>query len=198
MAISKKIFSLIFLIFVTSLFSITPQEVYSNLIKKYSQIKTFKADFSQYNYWAEVEENLLSFGKIYYTNQKLALDYYKPKKQKVIMDTSSVLIWYVADKQALLTKNNGQILKPIDVIKQYWKNSEKEINAKNDTIFVKLKNKEQKINVTLKNYLIIRLEIVESGGNIVDYKFKNIRINKSIDKKIFSMKLPKEVKVFKH
>ena len=198
MATSKKIFSILFLLVSTLLFSQSNELVFRKLLKKYDKIKSFSAVFEQMNYWKEIDDTLYATGKIFYNENKLLFDYQKPKKQIMLVDTSSVLIWDMVENQAFITKNNTDISKPIDVIKRYWKQSKKEILKKENKFYITLVDESQTIEVVTKDLIIQKMKITNSNGNIVEYQFKKIKINPKLDKKIFEIKLPEDIKIFKN
>ena len=116
----------------------------------------------------------------------------------MLVDTSSVLIWDMVENQAFITKNNTDISKPIDVIKRYWKQSKKEILKKENKFYITLVDESQTIEVVTKDLIIQKMKITNSNGNIVEYQFKKIKINPKLDKKIFEIKLPEDIKIFKN
>jgi len=197
---SKKIFSLFFLLFTFSLFATEKTDkIFDKLVNKYDSIKTFQADFVQTNYWKEIDETLVSRGKIYYNSKKLLLDYIKPKPQKMLLDTTSLIIWDIKENQAIITNNNTDISRPIDIIKKFWQNSKIIIlEEKKNFIKLKLVSDEQIIIVELKNYIIKKMKIINRNGNFVEYSFKNIKINKVIKNKLFDIKLPDDVNIIQN
>jgi outer membrane lipoprotein carrier protein len=197
---SKKIFSLFFLLFTFSLFATEKTDkIFDKLVNKYDSIKTFQADFVQTNYWKEIDETLVSRGKIYYNSKKLLLDYIKPKPQKMLLDTTSLIIWDIKENQAIITNNNTDISRPIDIIKKFWQNSKIIIlEEKKNFIKLKLVSDEQIIIVELKNYIIKKMKIINRNGNFVEYSFKNIKINKVIKNKLFDIKLPDDVNIIRN
>ncbi len=197
---SKKIFSLFFLLFTFSLFATEKTDkIFDKLVNKYDSIKTFQADFVQTNYWKEIDETLVSRGKIYYNSKKLLLDYIKPKPQKMLLDTTSLIIWDIKENQAIITNNNTDISRPIDIIKKFWQNSKIIIlEEKRNFIKLKLVSDEQIIIVELKNYIIKKMKIINRNGNFVEYSFKNIKINKVIKNKLFDVKLPDDVNIIQN
>ena len=197
---SKKIFSLFFLLFTFSLFATEKTDkIFDKLVNKYDSIKTFQADFVQTNYWKEIDETLVSRGKIYYNSKKLLLDYMKPKPQKMLLDTTSLIIWDIKENQAIITNNNTDISRPIDIIKKFWQNSKIIIlEEKRNFIKLKLVSDEQIIIVELKNYIIKKMKIINRNGNFVKYSFENIKINKVIKNKLFDVKLPDDVNIIQN
>ena len=197
---SKKIFSLFFLLFTFSLFATEKTDkIFDKLVNKYDSIKTFQAEFVQTNYWKEIDETLVSRGKIYYNSKKLLLDYIKPKPQKMLLDTTSLIIWDIKENQAIITNNNTDISRPIDIIKKFWQNSKIIIlEEKKNFIKLKLVSDEQIIIVELKNYIIKKMKIINRNGNFVEYSFKNIKINKVIKNKLFDIKLPDDVNIIQN
>ena len=195
MGILKKTFSIVFLIFAVTLFSIEVSQVYENLIKKYEKINLYQADFNQINYWSEIGDTLISNGKIYYNKEKLLMNYLLPKKQKMLLDSSKIVIWDIADKTAIITENTSSISRPIDIIKEFWDNSEIDVNQNKKSMKITLKNDEQTIRVELNDYLIKNLTITDLNGNYVKYTFKNAKINKKIGKSIFEINLPKDTNI---
>jgi len=158
MAILKKIFSFVFLLFAIHLFSQDATQVYDNLIKKYEKINSYKADFTQINYWSEIGDTLASSGKIYYNKEKLLLDYTLPKKQKMLLDSTRVIVWDIVEKNAIITQNTSSISRPIDIIKEFWSKSQVNVKKNKKTVKITLKSDEQTVNAELNNYLIKKKE----------------------------------------
>ncbi|MCK4311827.1 MAG: hypothetical protein KAW88_03725, partial [Candidatus Cloacimonetes bacterium] len=91
-------------VFSTSLFANEKlEEIYENILIKYSSIKTYEANFLQENYWKELDTFKQSFGKIYYDSSHLLLDYEEPQGQKLLIANSDITIYEPSSNQALIS-----------------------------------------------------------------------------------------------
>ncbi len=172
-------------------------EIYLDLLEKYDSIKTYEADFIQENFWKEIDTAKTSYGKIYYDSSFLLLEYAEPEGQKLLIDSLSVTIYDSASNQVLISNKNDYELKPISIISEYWKNSQKELieNNKNETRIKLVTPENDQIFVWIKDNLIIEIQIVDNSENMVKYTFSAEKINKQLSQKIFELNLPEDVNV---
>ena len=172
-------------------------DIYLNLQTKYDSIKTFQSDFEQLNFWIELDVQKKSYGKIYYDETKLLLDYSEPAGQKMLIDSTTVTIYDSTSNQALISNKVETELRPIKFISLYWENSQKEIIEQNEDYWkIKISTQfEENILVEIKNYLITGFTFFDKEGNSVQYNFLNEKINEQLPENVFELILPKDVNI---
>jgi len=193
-----KISILLFLLIIV--FSANTQElslkkIYKDIVSEYEKIDTFQANFVQKNFWQEADISQESKGKIIYNSEKLLLAYSDPKGQKMFVDSTSVTVFDPNANQAMITHRTEQSLRPIELIKNYWNISDKEILSRDpEKIIVSLKTEnEQDIIIQIRNNLVISFELSDNEKNSVSYNFENIEVNMIIPESIFNFELPGDV-----
>jgi len=172
-------------------------EIYQDLQSRYASIHTFQSDFEQTNFWKELDIQKESYGKIFYDESKLLLNYSEPAGQKMFIDSTTVTIYDSTSNQALLSNKVETELRPVKFISLYWENSEKEIIEQSET-YLKIKiitEFEEHILVEIKNNLITGFTFYDKEGNSVQYNFLNEKINGQLPENIFELKLPEDVNI---
>ena len=185
-------------VFSTSLFANEKlEEIYENILIKYSSIKTYEANFLQENYWKELDTFKQSFGKIYYDSSHLLLDYEEPQGQKLLIANSDITIYEPSSNQALISNEIDMELRPVKFISQYWDISRKELIEENEKSF-KIKfitpEKEQ-IFIHVNDCLITEFMILDEQENSVIYKFSSEKFNTQLPESIFELNLPEDVNI---
>ncbi len=173
------------------------EEIYENILIKYSSIKTYEANFLQENYWKELDTFKQSFGKIYYDSSHLLLDYEEPQGQKLLIANSDITIYEPSSNQALISNEIDMELRPVKFISQYWDISRKELIEENEKSF-KIKfitpEKEQ-IFIHVNDCLITEFMILDEQENSVIYKFSSEKFNTQLPESIFELNLPEDVNI---
>jgi len=171
--------------------------IHLDLIEKYDSIKTYEADFIQENFWKEIDTAKTSYGKIYYDSSFLLLEYSEPEGQKLLIDSLSVTIYDAGSNQVLISNKNDYELKPISIISDFWKNSQKKLieNSENEVQIKLITPEKEQIFVRIKDNLIIEIQIFDNSENMVRYTFSAEKMNKQLSQKIFELNLPEDVNV---
>jgi outer membrane lipoprotein-sorting protein len=184
---------LIFLFLTISLFADEQLEkTYENILITYSNIKSYEADFTQQNYWKELDVFKQSKGKIYYNTDHFLMKYNEPEGQLLLIKKDIVTMYDAASQQALISNDIQTELKPVKLISEYWDVSKKEL-TESDSINCKIRlvtPDSQQIEVNIKDFLITEFSIIDIDENSVTYNFSNEKINKSLPKDIFEITLP--------
>ena len=168
------------------------EKIYENISIIYSNIKSYEADFTQYNYWKELDVGKQSNGKIYYNTDCFLMKYSEPTGQLLLIKQDTVTMYDAASQQALISNDIQTELRPVKLISEYWDISKKEL-IESDSINCKIRlitPDSQQIEVNIKNLLITEFSIIDIDKNSVTYKFSNEKINKSLPKDIFEITLP--------
>ena len=168
------------------------EKIYENILITYSNIKSYEADFTQHNYWKELDITKGSEGKIYYNTDHFLMKYSEPAGQLLLIKEDTVTMYDAASQQALISNDIQTELRPVKLISEYWDISKKEL-IESDSINCKIRlitPDSQQIEVNIKNLLITEFSIIDIDKNSVTYKFSNEKINKSLPKDIFEIILP--------
>ncbi len=185
---------IIFFLFLTiSLFADEQLEkIYENISITYSNIKSYEANFTQQNYWKELDVSKQSNGKIYYNTDCFLMKYSEPTGQLLLIKKDTVTMYDTASQQALISNDTQTELRPVKLISEYWDVSQKEL-IKSDSISFRIKlvtPDSQQIEINIKNFQITEFTVIDIDENRVTYKFFNEKINKSLPKDIFEITLP--------
>ena len=115
----------------------------------------------------------------------------------MILDSTSVTLYDPNSNQVMITAKSDQNIRPIELIKHYWKNSEIEILENENSIKKIALNTDdgQKILIHIQKNLIISLELSDSENNTVSYYFENIVTNAEVPDSIFIYVIPEEANV---
>lgn len=193
----KNRFFLIFVIVYTvNITALQVEEVFSQLKNRYVEVETYQAEFSQENYWAEVDISKISKGKMYYNNDNLLLSYQQPDGQKLLIDSTKVIMYDPQMEQVLLSDKIDTKLRPIEILKYYWQDSEKELVPKENGYKLLLKNNREKIiTATIKHDWLKEIKIEDKNGNWVKYDFFNEVYNEEIEPDIFQIEFDENVNI---
>ena len=172
-------------------------EIYDNLIENYNKIETYKADLIQENYWKDLDVKKMSYGKIYYNKNFLLIDYSDPAGQKMLIDSTSVMIYDSTSCQAFISDKIDIELRPMNFISLYWNNSQKEIiKQEQSCIVIKfITSENEQIFVTIEDFYINELKILDEYNNSVIYLFINEEFNIDLSKSTFDIDLPDDVNI---
>jgi outer membrane lipoprotein-sorting protein len=189
---------LVFLFLTISLFADEQLEkIYENISITYSSIKSYEADFTQQNYWKELDVSKQSNGKIYYNTDCFLMKYSEPTGQLLLIKKDTVTMYDTASQQALISNDMQTELRPVKLISEYWDVSQKElINGDSISFRIRLITPDkQQIVVQAQDSLITEFSIIDIDENSVTYKFSNEKINKSLPKDIFEITLPEDTNI---
>lgn len=191
---------LVIFIFSTSLFADDQllEEIYENILIKYSSIKTYEANFLQENYWEELDTFKQSFGKIYYDTSHLLLDYEEPPGQMLLIEGSDIIIYEPSSNQALISNEINMELRPVKFISQYWDISQKELIEYNDVNILEIKlftSEKEQIFIHVTDSLITQFMILDEQENSVIYKFSSEKYNMQLPENIFQLNLPENTNI---
>ncbi len=189
---------LIFLFLTISLFADEQLEkIYDNILITYSNIKSYEADFTQQNYWKELDVSKQSNGKIYYNTDCFLMKYNEPTGQLLLIKKDTVTMYDTASQQALISNDMQTELRPMKLISEYWDVSKKEL-IKSDSISFRIRlitPDKQQIVVQVQDFLITEFTIIDVDENSVTYKFSNEKINKNLPENIFEITLPEGINI---
>ncbi len=171
--------------------------IYNNIVSVYDTITTFQADFVQENYWSEMDISQISQGSIYFDTTNLTLEYSTPVGQKLLIDKEKITIFNASSHQVLISEKGDIKLRPLEIIKKYWQESEISIlDETEEGLSLKIStNIGETLYLQISNYLVTNLNIVDSENNSVKYSFSEMDINNSLPDGIFIFDIPGDASV---
>lgn len=195
-SIRKATVALIMIMIYTGLTAaLTIDEVYLQLIDRYTEIDYYTADFNQINYWRAQNRQIESRGKIYMADDKLAVIFSRPPGQKMVVDDAVYLVDEV-ERNIIITsiEHTGGLFKPVDVIQFYWEYSEKELVAEEDEIYRIVLFPEDdpytariEAEIRSTDFLITAVSYQDHQENRVEFDFFNEQVDDPIDSQIFEV-----------
>ena len=137
-------------------------------------------------------------------------DYDKPRRQQIIINKSEIIIYVPDEKQVMKDRvpqgsvNMTSFITNVARIREdfniaFYQNKKE---PKSGRYFLELTPKKEGMNiakavldVSEKDFLILKLSITDLQGNITNVSFLNIRIDAGIKDSLFAFKIPKGVEV---
>jgi len=190
--------SIILLLLISSLYLSADQldDIYNQIIDKYSKIYSFEATLSQENYWSEIDRTKSTTGRIYYNTDSLYISYDPPDEQELFVQGNTVIMHDKKSGQAIFMDKGEFLIRPLDIIKSYWNESEKQLlPVQDDFIMLLIKRADEEIIISLKSGLITSLLITDKENNSVKYQFLDEKINPEFPKSIFIPAFPKNTNI---
>ncbi|MBN1948620.1 MAG: outer membrane lipoprotein carrier protein LolA [Candidatus Cloacimonetes bacterium] len=171
--------------------------LYENLKTNYSQVETYQAEFRQENFWQEMNLQKISWGRLFYDNNRLLLEYDEPLGQRLLLDSLGVLLYDPASERALYLEKMETELRPLAFLALYWDKSEKKITDLTDkSCDIHLNTAiGERIIVRTENDFIKELTYVDNTGNQVHYEFFNEQYNVVLPDEIFRVEIPSQVNI---
>lgn len=162
-----------------------------SIIQTYTELTSFRANFTQKNYWAEQDLDMTSEGELVFQGEKFSLTYSEPQGQRVIVDGKAYIMDDV-EKTVIITDIDEQFL-PHLAINHYWGVSEAKLLDSNGVLTIELRPKtEPDIKrivavVCSVSYLIREVSYKDYDGNIVRFVFNNIKTDELIADDAFAL-----------
>ena len=193
----KILLAFILLLFLSASADDKLDEIYNSVIEKYSSISTFEADFTQENYWKDLDVEKISSGKVYYNRNCFLLSYSDPAGQTLLLEDNILKIVDIESNQMLITDNITHELRPDKIISSYWQNSQVDLkNRAEDLIELSfITQPGDSIFVVLNDFLIREFCFVDDQGNSVKYSFSNSVVNPDLSDSVFELDLPQDIDI---
>ncbi len=194
----RKLLLIILLLTAGMLFAEDVNNVLDKVENKYNSVKTFRSDFTQENYWEEIDIEKTSAGVMTYNDEKLLLNYSDPEGELLFVKSDSVFI-YIPSAQQYIEKaidTELETFRPYSVVQHYSGKSSRELTETTDTHYIiELKPEDDSIvlitaKINKKTYLIDEITYKDTENNFVTYKFENIKTNIKISDKDFQFNKP--------
>lgn len=163
---------------------------------RYAVINTFEAVLLQENYWSEIQMTREATGKIYYNSDSLHISYQPPDAQQLYILDNTLIVYDVDSKQAIYMDKEDFFIKPLEIIDEYWQQSEKQVlSQKGKHYELLLKKEEETLQIKIDDGLIKEVMVADPDSNMVKYKFEQEKINQSLPSGIFTLDLPYETNI---
>ncbi len=194
-----------------NLFAIELDEVVKNLQARYDEIKEFQADFSQEAVFKISQMTEKGTGKVYIKKpDMMRWDYIKPRRQTIIINKRDILIYLPDEKQVMKDKLPAGGVTPTTFISDVTRMRDdfnilliqNKRNAGSGMHNLSLTPKKEGMNikkvmldVSEKDYLILKLTITDIQDNVTTISFSNMKANAGVKDGLFAFKIPKGVEV---
>jgi outer membrane lipoprotein-sorting protein len=192
----KKTLFLFLLLILTLAVQADLQKLYQDVINYYQGINTFQSELIQENFWKEIDVNKTSRGMLYYNSENLLISYAEPDQQKLFVFSKDVLLYEPKTSQAVWMDKDNFTIKPVEILKQYWKKSKAEmISNSGKRIVLRLTNPEEQIDIELDDLFIRSVKITDNDANYVKYSFRSEKFNIALPQNIFTPQLPRDTNI---
>lgn len=192
-----------------NLFALELDEVVRNLHARYDNIKDYQADFSQQAVFKISQMTEEGTGKVYVKKpDMMRWDYIKPRRQTIIINKKDIIIYLPDEKQVMKDKLPPGGVTPTTFISDVTKIRDDfnillhKRNAGSGMHNLSLTPKKEGMNikkvildVSEKDYLILKLTITDLQDNITTVSFSNIQTNAGVKDDHFAFKIPKGIEV---
>jgi len=183
-------------------------EIIKKVKKKYDDIKTFNAEFTQTFHWKLADNVHQQKGKIWLKGkEKFKIE---TEDQTIVANGKTIWTFSRFNNQVIidkLEKSGEEIRLPKDIFFKYseqykpsYSGTEKifdqdchvlELQAKTEDIFIKY----MKLWISTNMLLPLKIEQVDLNKNVNTYILENIQLNKPIDDAFFVYKIPESVEI---
>lgn len=202
---NRLIYSLIFLLSLPVMALASDQAAANQLSQLLKSYKTYQADFKQVTYSSRNQISQKSSGKLMMLRPgKFRWETNNPTKQIIIANGDTLWVYDIDLQQAtkqkinnknntnpasLLTGNVSQLLKEFDITKLPGSQNRFQLKSLNP------KNSFQSVEMTFSKNRLTQINVINNLGQKSDFTFSNIRLNKTLNPKLFEFKPPKGVDV---
>ncbi len=152
------------------------------------EIKTFSADFTQILHSSEenAQNQIVYKGRVLaLAPSKLRWDYVTPIPKEIFIEEGTMIVYEPKLKQAIVTR----LQENMDLL--YLLKNAKKITENHYEAMIS----EQKYNLLLENGLPKQISFNDTLGNEVEIIFSDIKVNITMDSKIFDFKPSSEIDI---
>ena len=209
--IKEAIVLLITLLLPFSVSAADLKDVVDNLQMRYDKIKEFQADFSQEAVFKISQMTEKGTGKVYIKKpDMMRWDYIKPRRQTIIINKRDILIYLPDEKQVMKDKLPAGGVTPTTFISDVTRmrddfnilllQDKKDSDSGLYNLMLTPKKEGMNIkkvilDVSEKDYLILKLTITDLQDNVTTISFSNMKANAGVKDGLFAFKIPKGVEV---
>lgn len=172
-------------------------DVYEKMTRKYETMNYYQANFIQKNYWKVQDLKMESTGTMFISGEKMAIVFRNPPGQKLVADEVLYLIDDI-DKTIIITTvdHTGGMFNPIDIIDFYWSSSRKEMIVEEETGFLITLIPENdpytamiELRIRAADFIITSVAYQDFQQNRVEFNLHGEKINQPFDRGIFEVVL---------
>lgn len=199
----KKISIILTLIMLCGIVYAKTDALYHKMNTRYKRIARFEAEIEQINHFVEIDRTINYTGKLYFERGRLLLNYTSPTRQRLYIAQNQAELYDESSKTLFKSAVLPQFsqLNPVEILQEYWRKSEVrilsegkattkvELTPHKDTHFAKI------VATLDESGLARELSTEDKSGNTLHYRFKGIRINRSIPEDIWRTSYPKDTKI---
>jgi outer membrane lipoprotein-sorting protein len=200
--------------------TITVDQVLAKMDEVAKTFRSSQADIERTHVTVLVNDKDVSSGKFYYVRQgkepRVRLELTKPALQQILIDKGKLQIYTPNLKQVqqaslgehqdkvemLMALGFGQTSQ--DLKKNFTVSlaGEELVDGKKTTVLELTPNntsmfKSVRMWMDPQKWVSVQIKTTEAGGDYMNLKFSDIKINTNISESIFNLKLPKDVRVLK-
>ncbi|MCF7911045.1 MAG: hypothetical protein K9M99_00830 [Candidatus Cloacimonetes bacterium] len=192
----KKVILFFLLTWVIYLSASQLEDIYQQVIDRYSAVTSYEAVLNQENYWSDIDRAKTASGKIYYNSDSLFVSYLPPDEQELFVHGNTVIMHDKKSGQAIYMDKGDFFIRPVEIIKAYWQDSEKRfLPSQNNETRLLLNKDMEEIVISLNNGLITSVLISDENSNSVKYMFSQEKINGKLPENIFIPAFPKDTNI---
>ncbi|MEK7703226.1 MAG: outer membrane lipoprotein carrier protein LolA [Nitrospirota bacterium] len=194
-----------------SAFSESLQKTIQTLQETDQKINDIQADFTQEVTFEGFESSAKSNGKVFFKkdkadSRKMRWDYNSPSSQQIFIDGETLMQYTPQNQQVIRSVLGKQTGLPIDLFMGMEKIEQIFSIAQQEDRVLLLKPKKKGSNVIemrvtlappprVGGLFIQKVQIQEANGNLSEFIFKKLKINKDISDSTVSLKIPEGVEV---
>jgi outer membrane lipoprotein-sorting protein len=184
----------------TFISALTDKEVFTKALNLYNDESLHCVDFTQSNYWHEINTTRNSEGELIYSSNGVVINYIKPAKQMLRYNDENVTIVDYNEKTVLRMDNDGNIdfrpTKLIERISDSFSSADRKNNITTFSLNLKQDSEllfaecdiDSKFNITRINYTDI-------DSNRVEFNFSKREISRNDIEEKYKIKIPADFKV---
>ena len=186
--------------------AITGSEVIARMQKKFAEYKTFSAEFEKQFYWAVLDKQRSSQGKIY-TRRPSQFRLELEDGSLVVADGEAIWAYTEQNEQVVVSTYAGELRTPWEILVDYTENyvtqAVEEVKLDGRSCYLlNLRPRaassyvtQMRVWVERKNWYLLKVEQVEVNDNVTTYILKAHRTNKKLDSDLFRFERPEGVEV---
>ncbi len=198
---------ILFIIAINNTWAVDAEDIINKVKKKYDDIESLTADFTQSFKWKLAGETQEQGGKIFIKGtDKFRVE---TEGQIVVSDGQSLWTFSKSNNQVIIdnVSNAEEVILPREIFLKFSKNynpkylhEEKYNNtichvvdlvAKTDNQFIR----EMKIWINKDNWLTQKVQHIDINGNMTTYSLYSINVNQNLKDSVFSLQIPDNVEV---
>jgi outer membrane lipoprotein carrier protein len=201
-----------FLFFVSSVYPAgvafcSVEEEVARIQKAYEGLRDLSGEFVQQSHIRDLKQTQTYEGRFFIQKPlKMRWNYEGEQPQDILISEGKILIYQRNEKQAVRSdfdhETYGQA--PIALLTGFGKIGEEfNVTEKNETLLLKPKKPmggilSVEVEVAKEGFPIKSFTVIDSLSNRIRMSLNNVKVNPGLKNNVFSLKIPKDVKVFEY